>query len=213
MSAREAILAAVRAGLGGHAVDEKRVREEAVALLAGSEATRPPLPAGDLVDAFAARLVSPKVCATVDRIPRAEDFPAAVKRYLDEKNLPHDIALQPVRDLSALNWEGFSVRPAPDAEAAVGVGAALWGIAETGSLVFHSSPDTPILANFLPLHHLVLVRAERVVPYLEDYALARERKQPRNVNIITGASGTTDIEGSLVRGAHGPRYLHIVIAG
>jgi len=32
-----------------------------------------------------------------------------------------------------------------------------------------------------------------------------------NLNLITGASGTTDIEGSLVLGAHGPRYLHVVI--
>ena len=29
--------------------------------------------------------------------------------------------------------------------------------------------------------------------------------------LVTGASGTTDIEGSLVLGAHGPRYLHVVI--
>ena len=213
MSTREAILAAVRAGLGGRAVDEQRVRAEAAALLDGAEATRPILPEGGLVDAFAARLVSPKVCATVDRIQHVAELPAAVRRYLDEKSLPHAIALQPVRELSALNWEGFDVRTAPDPEATTGVGTARWGIAETGSLVFHSGADTPILANFLPLHHLVLVQAAHVVPYLEDYALKRERKQPRNVNIITGASGTTDIEGSLVRGAHGPRYLHVVIAG
>ncbi|HHW62801.1 MAG TPA: LUD domain-containing protein, partial [Rhodocyclaceae bacterium] len=37
------------------------------------------------------------------------------------------------------------------------------------------------------------------------------QRPPRNVNIITGASGTTDIEGSLVLGAHGPRYLHVII--
>ena len=30
---------------------------------------------------------------------------------------------------------------------------------------------------------------------------------------LTGASGTTDIEGSLVLGAHGPRFLHVVIVG
>jgi L-lactate dehydrogenase complex protein LldG len=61
----------------------------------------------------------------------------------------------------------------------------------------------------------VLVRASTVLAYLEDYAdtfAATGEKQPRNVNIITGASGTTDIEGILVRGAHGPRNLHIVIA-
>ena len=28
----------------------------------------------------------------------------------------------------------------------------------------------------------------------------------------TLTSGTTDIEGSLVLGAHGPRYLHVVVA-
>lgn len=213
MSAREAILAAVRAGLGGSSVDPERVRREAQSLLAGSEATRPTLPDLDLIDAFAARVVSPKVCATVERISRTEDLPAAVKRYLDDKKLAYEIALQPVRELSALDWEGVAVCTAPAADATVGVGAALWGIAETGSLVFHSAADTPILANFLPLHHLVLVRADRIVPYLEDYVHARQQKQPRNVNIITGASGTTDIEGSLVRGAHGPRYLHIIIAG
>ena len=34
---------------------------------------------------------------------------------------------------------------------------------------------------------------------------------PLNVNLITGASGTTDIEGSYVRGAHGPSFLHVVL--
>ena len=49
-------------------------------------------------------------------------------------------------------------------------------------------------------------------PYLDDYAAATAgQRPPRNVNIITGASGTTDIEGSLVLGAHGPRYLHVVV--
>jgi L-lactate dehydrogenase complex protein LldG len=102
---------------------------------------------------------------------------------------------------------------APDER--VGVGVARWAVAETGSLVFHSGEDTPILFNFLPLHHIVLVRASTVLAYLEDYSNAfatTGERQPRNVNIITGASGTTDIEGILVRGAHGPRNLHIVIA-
>ena len=36
---------------------------------------------------------------------------------------------------------------------------------------------------------------------------------PRNLNLVTGASGTTDIEGAYVRGAHGPRSLHVVLVG
>ena len=93
------------------------------------------------------------------------------------------------------------------------VGVALWGIAETGSLVFHSSPSSPVLNNFLPLHHIVLLHERDILAYLEDYAAAvRGQRPPRNANLITGASGTTDIEGSLVLGAHGPRYMHVVIA-
>jgi L-lactate dehydrogenase complex protein LldG len=33
------------------------------------------------------------------------------------------------------------------------------------------------------------------------------------VNFVTGASGTTDIEGALVKGAHGPGWLHVVLVG
>ena len=97
----------------------------------------------------------------------------------------------------------------------MGIGLARWGIAETGSLVFHSGPDTPILLAFLPLHHIVAVRAGSIVAHLEDYAAlaARAGPAPRNAILITGASGTTDIEGSYVRGAHGPGFLHVVLFG
>jgi L-lactate dehydrogenase complex protein LldG len=43
-------------------------------------------------------------------------------------------------------------------------------------------------------------------------AKTRSRSRPRNLNLITGAGGTTGIGGSYVRGAHGPRHLHIVLA-
>ena len=86
------------------------------------------------------------------------------------------------------------------------------GIAETGSLVFHSGPGTAVLGHFLPLHHVAVLHARDIVGHLEDYA-PDPSTLPRNLNLITGASGTTDIEGSYVRGAHGPRHLHIVLVG
>ena len=189
------------------------MRSAAATLLADLPSTRPDLLAGSLVEAFIARVTSPKVAATAECIESAAALPSAVAEYLRGRGLQRAVALQPLALLRSLDWSGFEVRPsvAPDEVAAVGV--ARWGIAETGSLVFHSGSDSPVLANFLPLHHIVLLRSADIVAYLEDYAaLIAGNSMPRNANLITGASGTTDIEGSLVLGAHGPRYLHVVIA-
>jgi len=133
-----------------------------------------------------------------------------VRRYLAAQNLAHEIALQPHPELQGLDWDGVAVTDRITIDQPAAVGLALGGIAETGSLVFHSSPSTPTLFAFLPLHHIVAVRAGTIWAGLEDYAAARH-PAPRNVNLITGASGTTDIEGTLVRGAHGPGFLHIVM--
>lgn len=216
MSARAAILGAVRAALGRAEPDAHRVASDAHALLDNLDATRPALMAHDPVEAFVARAASAKLIGTsVERIARAADFPAAVARYLTAQGLARSIVLQPASLLRSLDWGGFELRARMASDEPAGVGLARWAIAETGSLVFHSGADTPILSNFLPLHHVVLVRADTIVAYLEDYAqafAAAGEPAPRNINLVTGASGTTDIEGVLVRGAHGPRSLHIVLA-
>lgn len=214
MSVRDDILGRVRAALGARRVDPAAIAEAAAALLADPASTRPDLDSGSLVDSFVARVTSPKVAATAARIESIAALPGAVAGYLRQRALPTSVALQPHPLLRSLDWSGFEVHEsvAPDEVAAVGV--ARWGIAETGSLVFHSGPDSPVLANFLPLHHIVALRSADIVAYLEDYAAAAAGQPvPRNVNLITGASGTTDIEGSLVLGAHGPRYLHVVLVG
>ena len=211
---RDTVLQAVRAALGGASRDPQAIAAEAAALLEAPEAIRPRLPPGDVVELFAERVASPKVSATLDRVASLGELPEAVRRYLAAEDLPPVVALQPTVALQDLDWHGIETRRTMTANEAVGVGLARWGIAETGSLVFHSGPDTPILFNFLPLHHVVAVQASRILAHLEDYAAAAAAEPaPRNVNLITGISGTTDIEGSYVRGAHGPRFLHVIMVG
>jgi L-lactate dehydrogenase complex protein LldG len=211
--ARGKILQAVRAALPQRATDAA-IQAKADALCRRAGATRPDRISGSPDTVFIERLNTPGIAATAEHAATLEDFPAAVRGYLAANNLAPSLALQPHPDLLALDWSGFDTHGHIGLDEPVAVGLALGGIAETGSLVFHSNPTSPTLFAFLPLHHIVAVRAERIWPWLEDYAAAlTTMSSPRNINLVTGASGTTDIEGTLVRGAHGPGWLHVVLIG
>ena len=164
--------------------------------------------------AFIERAAGPKVGASVERIESLAALPETIARLLREDEKPLKVAVQPDADLTRLDWTGAGISFTNDIDDAVAIGLARFGIAETGSLVFHSAADMPILFNFLPAVHIVAIRASVIHKYLEDYAeSAREEGDPtpRNACLITGASGTTDIEGRLVKGAHGPRELKIIV--
>ena len=212
MTARERILAAIRDSLGPRRAAPQAVAAEAAALLENPQATRPRLAAPDLAEAFA--LKASALGTTIDHVPDMAGVPAALRRYLDAHGLPPALTLQPAAELAALDWDGIATRPTLAPDEPVGLGLAVWGIAETGSLVIHSGPDNPILLAFLPLHHVMVLRRDHLLAHLEDYAAAMQgAAQPRNAILITGPSGTTDIEGSYVRGAHGPGFLHVILVG
>ncbi|MBB4154364.1 L-lactate dehydrogenase complex protein LldG [Sphingomonas jinjuensis] len=198
MSARDAILAA----LGPASGDD--LDRAAAALLIDPE--RPPVDPTQLEETFAARLLLPSVAASYAAVAGFADVPAAIAAYCAEHGLPRHLCAPPDPRLDAADWSGIDrhLDPAPDEPLALAV--AECGVAETGSLVMRTAPTAPMLPNFLALHHVVVV--PRLVAYLED-ALPTE-PMPRGYYWITGVSGTTDIEGTYVRGAHGPRYLHVI---
>lgn len=98
----------------------------------------------------------------------------------------------------------------------LGITGCFCAIAETGTLVFASASDAPTATFLLPETHVAIVRADQVVPAMED-AFARLRAEraamPRALNLVSGPSRTGDIEQTIVLGAHGPRRLHIVLVG
>jgi L-lactate dehydrogenase complex protein LldG len=199
MNSRDAILARLK----GTAPN----RAEADTLLIAPE--RPAVDESALEAEFLARLALPSVSATHDSIDSLTDLPAAVARYLEGQKESLALCLPPDPRLQSCDWTGFALHgtAAPDEAAALAI--ARKGIAETGSLVFETSPATPMLPNFLTLHHIVLLAVSDIAPYLEDAPLPGA--QPRAHYWITGVSGTTDIEGTYVRGAHGPRFLHVIL--
>ncbi len=97
------------------------------------------------------------------------------------------------------------------AEAAItGVVAA---IAETGSLVCESRPGVARGSSLIPPVHIAVVASSQLLPDLYDYfeGLEGRPELPANASLITGPSKTSDIEGVLVTGVHGPRKLHVVL--
>lgn len=215
MTARATILRDLRDALGAHDTQAPyAVSLEALKLLEDAEEMRPALPHADSVENFLERVAGPKVGATTDRIAGIDALPEAVARFLADRALDPRVSLQPNGLLTVLAWDQAVLELSDAVDDGVYVCLAPWGIAETGSLVIHSGHDTPVLPNFLAGVHVIAVHTSRILGHLEDYAAAARAADdplPRNVCMITGASGTTDIEGSLVRGAHGPRELHIIV--
>lgn len=197
--ARNAILSRLTGTTPGEVI-----RAEAAALLVAPE--RPAVDPAQVEETFEERLALPSVAASFERVGDWTALPGAVRRYLEDNGLPLVLCLPPDPRLRVLDWSGFTLHDsaAPDELAVLAI--ARCGVAETGSLVFETSPEAPMLPNFLALHHLVVVPA--VVAQLEDAALPGA--QPRAHYWVTGVSGTTDIEGTYVRGAHGPRFLHVM---
>ncbi|MBI1384286.1 MAG: hypothetical protein GC150_05200 [Rhizobiales bacterium] len=215
--AREEILDRVRTALGRREpLDAAAIVAEAAALLARPERLRPQIPGGDARARFIAQATSERLTATVAEVASLADVPVAVSAYLARAGLAPSIALPPDPRLLALDWSGIALRETLAPDEPVAVTHAEWAIAETGSLVFTSGPATPTLFNFLPLHHVAIVLGGTVLGHMEDYwALVRTAAAPppRSINLITGTSGTADIEARNIRGAHGPRYMHIVLVG
>jgi L-lactate dehydrogenase complex protein LldG len=165
-----------------------------------------------------------EVAATVVHVASLHDVPDAVADYLAAHNLPSRLVVTPDPALDKVPWDRRpTLEPRPGIAAAddlVGVTASFAGIAETGTLMLISGPESPTRNNFLPDHHIVVLRAEQIVPsYEEGWSRLRALRtlkeghftMPRTVNFITGPSRTADIELKIELGAHGPRRLHIVI--
>ena len=223
---RDQILGGIRRALKRGPLDETERR---------ALAERLAHPQRNLVPARAASLEAParlalfiamaeEVQTTVTQVDRAAAVPGAVADYLSRHNLPSRLVVTPDPELADIPW---AERPmleihrgrAEDADA-VAVTACFAGIAETGTLMLISGPESPTRNNFLPDTHIVVLRrAQLVASYEDGWTRLRDQLRasdgsvalPRSVNFITGPSRTADIEQRIELGAHGPRRLHIVL--
>ena len=213
--ARAAILARIRDRQGRGAASRPAPAElEAIETYIARHPAGPlPEVEDDVVTRFRARAESMQ--STTDRIEALAGVPAAVAKYLKANGLPLAGCVWP--RLAALDWAGaglaLEARGAADRDA-VGVTGVFAALAETGTLMVVSGPETPAAASLLPETHIAVVPTGRIVQHMEDgWARARAElgRLPRLVNFISGPSRTGDIDQTIVLGAHGPYRVHMIL--
>ena len=174
----------------------------------------------DIAALFAERAADYR--AVVERAPES-GLAAAVARVLAERvaAVPGPVLVPdglPADWLAALAAGIPLARdepPLPPAEldqaAGVVTGCAV-AVAETGTIILDHGPGQGRRAlTLVPDFHLVIVREDQVAADLADAFARLDPARPHT--LISGPSATSDIELIRVEGVHGPRTLHILLAG
>lgn len=97
--------------------------------------------------------------------------------------------------------------------AGAGITGAMAGLADTGSLALTSSASRPRLASLLPPIHIAVLRTSKLFPSMASFFAANPEitRDASNLVFVTGPSRTADIELTLQRGVHGPKFVHVVL--
>ncbi|TYT75728.1 LutC/YkgG family protein [Desulfobotulus mexicanus] len=95
-----------------------------------------------------------------------------------------------------------------------GLTPALWGIAQTGTLVLRSADENLRIATMLAETHVCVLDPSTIYPSTDELVPLLDAAIKENgaayMAFITGPSRTADIERVLSIGVHGPEFLHIL---
>lgn len=205
MSAREAMLARIRAALAD--------RPEVVA---------PPRTyrlAGELTDEavvalFAERVRDYRATVVVTADPRGAIDAALAQAGATRVGIAHDLppALRPTAGEPIVD-AALTARELDGLDAAVTTCAA--GCAETGTIALDGRPGQGRRAlSLVPDLHVCVVAADTIVESVPELVAALEpsAREGRPIVLVSGPSATSDIELNRVEGVHGPRRLVVVVA-
>lgn len=124
----------------------------------------------------------------------------------------------PIAQLSSiLEKNNIAVTTHDDSSALIGITGVDVALAASGSLVLRSGNGKFRTVSLLPDKHIAIVRTEQILSDMETWVqLEREHalaafKESSNTTIVSGPSKTADIGQVLIKGAHGPREVHIIV--
>ncbi|MEU0468979.1 lactate utilization protein C [Amycolatopsis sp. NPDC006131] len=195
MSAREEILGRVRSALAAADPSEAPV----------PRGYRSVVPAGDVVELFAERLVDYR--AELTRCTE-DTLPAALASALGSAGsvlVPDGF---PWQVPGAVPDTGQSAAELDRLDAVVTLAAL--AIATTGTIVLDHGPGQGRRAvSLVPDRHVCVLRTDQIVPGVPQAVAALSPDRPQTW--ISGPSATSDIELNRVEGVHGPRTLHVLL--
>lgn len=217
MSARDDVLARVRAALGG---------STATGSAASGSVPRAYRERGDLapgspeaVDVLVDRLVDYR--AHVHVAATASEVATVVGDLLADAG---SVVVPPGLDDAWLDALGAGTVVVPDARddprtpeeldrVDAVVTAARVAIADTGTIVLDGEAEQGRRAiTLVPDLHVCVVRTDQVVETVPEAVRLLAAHPERPQTWISGPSATSDIELSRVEGVHGPRTLHVILA-
>ena len=220
MSAREAMLARIRAKVAKGPEDVRRATVDQ-RIAQHPRNLIPERGIGDEAHRLAVFTeMMEAVGGSVEILDHMEDVPQAVAEYLRNSNLPAHVRRGADPVLAKLPWHRGGALEVAEGRAQdsdrASVTRAFAGVAESGTIIQVSGADNPTTLNFLPEVHIVVLEASAIfVSYEEAWTKLRaafgEGVMPRTVNMISGPSRTGDIEQTIVRPAHGPKNMHVIV--
>ena len=176
-----------------------------------------------------------RVAGVFHRVATLAEVPGVIRAIARERGAREVLTWAPAElgmDLAPALGPDLAVLPAPPgggeadrlrhrdeaARAGIGVTGADLALAETGTLVLLSGAGRPRSTSLLPETHVAVFGPGALVESLEQVGAILEalHVDPARtmsgavINFITGPSRTADIELTLTRGVHGPKFVHAV---
>jgi L-lactate dehydrogenase complex protein LldG len=138
------------------------------------------------------------------------EYPDFAELGVDEAVAAAGLSLIPLPGFRA----GMNTLKIPVAGAGVGLTAADFALAASGTLVLLTAPGHERSLSLLPPVHVSLLPASAILESMDDLApvLAAGRgREFRGLTLVSGPSLTGDIEMVPVFGVHGPGRLIVVV--
>lgn len=139
-----------------------------------------------------------------------------VKKILSDKDIDYLFCrTSSIKEKLEQHEIPFSDNPADFENMKAGITFCEALVARTGSVMVSAAHEAGRQMNIYPPTHIVLAQKSQLVPYVSD-ALAFMKskyagKLPSAITNITGPSRTSDIEKTLILGAHGPKDIWVIV--